>query len=124
MEYGSAMHGLQHSITGNITMQIQTNTDRNISGHETLDQHVEEILERLLGRFSDQITRIEVHLSDEDSATKSGVADKRCLLEARLAGRQPVSVSEQAQTVDAAVTGAAHKMTSLLDSELGKLRQH
>ena len=105
-------------------MQIQTNTDRNISGHEALAKSVEEILERLLDRFRDQITRVEVHLSDENGATKSGVADKRCLLEVRLAGQQPVSVSEQAQTVDAAVTGAAHKMISLLDSELGKLRQH
>lgn len=105
-------------------MQIQTNTDRNISGHEALAQHVEEILEYLLARFTDQITRVEVHLSDENSSAKSGVADKRCLLEVRLAGQKPVSVSEQAQTVDAAVTGAAHKMISLLDRELGKLRQH
>lgn len=105
-------------------MQIQTNTDRNISGREALAQNVEEILTRLLGRFGDQITRVEVHLSDENSSSKSGIEDKRCLLEVRLAGQQPVSVSEQAQTVDAAVTGAAHKMISLLDSELGKLRQH
>lgn len=105
-------------------MQIQTNTDRNISGRETLSENVEEIVERLLGRFGDQITRVEVHLSDENSSIKSGIADKRCLLEVRLAGQQPVSVSEQAQTVDAAVTGATHKMISLLDSELGKLRQH
>lgn len=68
-------------------MQIQTNTDRNISRHEALAQNVEEILERLLGRFSDQITRVEAHLSDENGATKSGVADKRCLLEVRLAGQ-------------------------------------
>ena len=105
-------------------MQIQTDTDRNISGHDSLALQVEEILERLLGRFSDRISRVEAHLSDENGSTKSGVADKRCLLEVRLAGQQPVSVSQQAQTVDTAVTGAAHKMISLLDSELGKLRQH
>ena len=105
-------------------MQIQTNTDRNISGHDALAQNVEEILERLLGRFSDQITRVEVHLSDENGSTKSSVEDKRCLLEVRLAGQQPVSVSEQAHTVNAAVTGAAHKMISLLETELGKLRAH
>jgi hypothetical protein len=107
-----------------VPMQIQTNTDRNIAGHEALAQTVEGILQRLLARFSEQITRVEVHLSDENSSAKSGMADKRCLLEARLAGQQPVSVSEQAQTVESAVTGAAHKMVHLLDSELGKLRQH
>lgn len=62
-----------------------------------------------------------MHLSDEDSASKSGVADKRCLLEARLAGRDPVSVSDIALTVEQAANGAAKKMVSLLESELGKL---
>ncbi|MEO7051253.1 MAG: HPF/RaiA family ribosome-associated protein, partial [Rhodanobacter sp.] len=95
-----------------------------IAGHEALAQNVEEVVERLLGRFSEQVTRVEVHLSDENGSSKSGAADKRCLLEVRLAGRQPVSVSEQAHTVNAAVTGASHKMIHLLESELGKLRQH
>lgn len=105
-------------------MHIQTNTDRNVPGDEALAKTVEEIVERILGRFGEQITRAEIHLSDENSATKAGIADKRCLLEVRLAGKQPVSVNDQADHVEAAVTGAAHKMVSLLDSELGKLRQH
>ena len=105
-------------------MQIQVNTDRNISGDDSLAQTVEEILERLLARFANQITRLEVHLSDENSTSKSGVVDKRCLLEARLAGRDPTSVSDLAITVEQAVTGAAHKMVSLLESELGKLGKH
>ena len=50
--------------------------------------------------------------------------DKRCLLEARLAGREPTSVSDLALTVEQAVTRAAHKMVSLLESELGKLGKH
>ena len=105
-------------------MQIQVNTDRNISGNDSLAQTVEEILERLLARFANQITRLEVHLSDENSTSKSGVVDKRCLLEARLAGRDPTSVSDLALTVEQAVTGAAHKMVSLLESELDKLGKH
>ncbi len=105
-------------------MQIQVNTDRNISGDDSLAETVGEILERLLARFANQITRLEVHLSDENSTSKSGVVDKRCLLEARLAGRDPTSVSDVALTVEQAVTGAAHKMVSLLESELGKLGKH
>lgn len=105
-------------------MKIQINTDKNIPGHEADAHSVETILEHALARFSDQITRIEVHLSDENSAAKSGMVDKRCLLEVRLAGRQPTSVSDQAQTVDQAVRGAAHKMVSSLESELGKLGKH
>ncbi|NDP48130.1 MAG: HPF/RaiA family ribosome-associated protein [Sulfuriferula multivorans] len=105
-------------------MHIQINTDKNISGHEALAQSVEEILNRVLARFAGQITRLEVHLSDENSASKSGVIDKRCLLEARLAGREPISVSDLAPTIEQAVSSAAHKMVSLLESELGKLGKH
>ncbi len=102
-------------------MHIQINTDKNISGNEAMTQSVKEILDHVLARFAGQITRLEVHLSDENSASKSGVIDKRCLLEARLAGREPVSVSDLALTIEQAATGAAHKMVSLLGSELGKL---
>ena len=105
-------------------MQIQINTDKNVSGHEALAQSVEDVLRRVLSRFSDQITRIEVHLSDENSAAKSGMTDKRCLLEVRLAGLQPIAVSEQAQTVGQAVTGAAQQMVHLLETELGKRGKH
>ncbi len=102
-------------------MQIQINTDKNISGHEALAQSIEAQLERVLARFAAQITRIEAHLSDENSTAKTGIPDKRCLLEVRLAGRQPLSVSELAQTVEQAVGGAAQKMVGALESELGKL---
>ena len=105
-------------------MKIEINTDKNIPGQEALAQSVETILEQVLARFSDQITRIEVHLSDENSAAKSGMADKRCLLEVRLAGRKPEAVRVQAQTVDQAVMGAAQKMASSLESELGKFGKH
>ncbi len=105
-------------------MQIQINTDKNISGHEAMAKRLEENITRVLARFSRQVTRLEVHVSDENSASKSGVADKRCMLEARIAGRDPVSVSDVAVSIDQAVTGAANKMVSLLESELGKLKNH
>ena len=65
-----------------------------------------------------------MHLSDANGTSKSGAPDTRCLLEARLAGRRPTSVSDMALTTEQAVNGAAHKMVSLLDSELGKLGKH
>ncbi|MGA7964635.1 MAG: HPF/RaiA family ribosome-associated protein [Gammaproteobacteria bacterium] len=104
-------------------MQIQVNTDKNISGREALAQSVEATLNHVLAHFAGRITRLEVHLRDENSTSKSGV-DKRCLLEARLAGREPTSVSHLALTIDQAVNGAAHKMASLLERELGKLGKH
>jgi len=42
------------------------------------------------------------------------------VLEARLEGRQPVVVTENAGTQDQAVQGAAQKLVRLLDSTLGR----
>lgn len=102
-------------------MQIQINTDSNIEGNNALAQQVETVVRGTLDRFSEQITRVEVHLSDENSDNKFGAKDKRCLLEVRLAGRQPIAVSEQAPTLEQAVDGAAEKMKRSLDSTLGRL---
>ena len=102
-------------------MQIQINTDNNIEGREELATQVEAVVQDSLRRFSEQITRVEVHLSDENSH-KSGQADKRCVMEARLEGRQPTAVTHQAATLSEAVDGAADKLTASLESTLGRLR--
>lgn len=102
-------------------MQIQLNTDQHIQGSDSLGEWVDRELKDKLGRFRESITRIEVHLSDVNGA-RTGVADKRCLLEARLAGRQPVAVSHDAAKVADAVHGAADKLTRALDSALGRVR--
>jgi hypothetical protein len=81
---------------------------------------VEADLRRALERFSQYITRIEVHLSDI-SAGRSGGNDKRCLLEARIAGREPMSVSHQAPDPDGALDGATGKLVRALDTVFGKL---
>jgi ribosome-associated translation inhibitor RaiA len=101
-------------------MQIQVNTDDNVEGRDELARRVEAEINNTLGRFSEQITRIEVHLSDEN-AGKSGGADKRCLMEARLAGRQPEAVSHQGATLEEAFSGAAKKLRRSLESTLGRL---
>jgi len=103
-------------------MQIQMNTDGNIEGHEALATQVSSVVESALNRFSDHITRVEVHLSDENSEKKGGNDDMRCVMEARLEGRQPIAVTHQAATLDQAVDGAADKLTKLIESTLGRLR--
>ena len=103
-------------------MQIQINTDRNIAGHEALGAQVSGVVENALSRISDHITRVEVHLSDENSDKKGGNDNMRCVIEARLEGRQPIAVTHQAATVDQAVDGAAGKLSRLIESTLGRLR--
>jgi len=104
-------------------MQIQINTDHNVEGHERLAHHIEAEVRAALSQFGDQLTRVEVHLSDETGA-KSGGADKRCLMEARPAGRQPVAVSHEAATLQDAFDGAAKKLQHLLKSTLGRSHDH
>lgn len=102
-------------------MQIQVNTDNNIAGREDVVRFVESVLESKLGAVSSQITRIEVHLQDQN-AEKSGPDDKRCMVEARLEGRQPVTATATSDTIQSAVTAAVDKMRNILDRELGKQR--
>jgi ribosome-associated translation inhibitor RaiA len=103
-------------------MLIQINTDHNIPGHAAMTARVSGIVENALSRFSARITRVEVHLSDEN-ADKSGPNDKRCLMEARLEGRRPVAVSHQAATMDEAVDGAGDKLARLIESALGRVQE-
>ena len=101
-------------------MLIQINTDSNTAGDDALTRQVETAVRDALERFSDQLTRVEVHLSDENSDRKSGTDDKRCVLEARPAGLQPIAVSHRAATVARAVDGAVEKLKRSLDSRLGQ----
>jgi len=104
-------------------MQVQVNTDDNVEGREALARRVETSVSHTLARFSEYITRVEVHLSDENS-DKSGRNDKRCLMEARLSGRQPVAVTNLAGSLDEAFSGAAEKLKRSLESTLGRLKDH
>jgi len=110
--------GLLRTLTN--SMQIQVNTDHTIEGHEALATQVRGVVENALSRMSDHITRVEVHLTDE-SGSKSGKNDKRCMMEARLEGRQPIAVTDEAATLDLAVDGAADKLARLIEHTLGRL---
>ena len=63
-------------------MMIQFNTDNNIKGTEELRAPLEEKIEKSLSRFSERITRVEVHLNDENGHKTGGMI--RCMLESIL----------------------------------------
>ena len=102
-------------------MQIQINTDHNIEGREALSAHIREVVERALDRSSEHITRVEVHVADENGP-KSGPKDMRCTMEARLEHQQPIAVTFDAATLHQAVDGAADKLARLVEHTLGRLR--
>ena len=102
-------------------MQIQVHTDNSITGREDVVRLVQSTVEGAIGRFADRITRVEAHLSDTNGHKSKG-DDKRCLLEARLAGLQPIAVSHQAATIELAVTSAADKLQRAIESKVGRVQ--
>lgn len=102
-------------------MQIQVNTDNHIDGSADLTRQVQDVVEDTLGRFGDRITRVEVHLSDGNSGEKTGDNDKRCVMEARLAGLQPITVSDEGSSLEQALAGTADKLEKILKRTLGRL---
>ena len=98
-------------------MLFQVNTDSSIEGHEALTDQVETTVRERFSRYSDRITRVEVHLGD----VSGGANDKRCMIEVRPTGLAPVVASDEAATVEQAVGGASAKVISALERTFGKL---
>jgi hypothetical protein len=101
-------------------MQFQLNTDAHIHGDQRLTEAAQTIVTAQLGHLVGRLTRLEVHLADENAA-KWGADDIRCTIEARPEGMQPQTISHNDASVDAALRGAAKKVHALLDHEFGKM---
>jgi ribosome-associated translation inhibitor RaiA len=104
-------------------MQIQINSDHNFTGGESLATSVRATVEDALSRFSAHVTRVKVHLSNEN-ADKRGRDDRRCMMEASLEGHTSIAVTHYAATVGQAIDGAAERLVHLLEHTLGRLHRH
>ncbi len=105
-------------------MKIQMNTDGNIDGSEAVLADLEADVRSGLERYADRLTRVEVHLGDQDGEKDHSGVDKRCLLEARPAGMEPVVVTALAGSIEHACRDAIRKMQSLLSSTFGRIDGH
>jgi hypothetical protein len=104
-------------------MMIQINTGKNLSVNNDYEQKINEAITKELKRFDERITRVEVHFSDENSS-KEGLNDKKCLLEVRLKGMEPIVVTDFSNSYDLSLSGALVKMKSVLNSKIGKIQVH
>jgi hypothetical protein len=100
-------------------MKIQINSDKSIPSTAADAASFRGDIERLLARYASEITRVEAHLSDVNGP-RQGQLDKRCALEVRLKGKNPISATHSAKRIDSAVRGAAQKMQRLLETTYGK----
>ena len=102
-------------------MQIEVSGHNDIPGGERLIAHVKTVVEHALTHVSERVTRVEVHLS-EGSHEKAGPNNQHCMMEARLERLQPTAVTDQAETMELAIHGAANKLKTVLSSTLEKIR--
>ena len=104
-------------------MTIQFNTDKTVKWDERHSEHFNAVLTKELKRYSSHITRIEVHLSDENGE-KEGVNDIRCLMEARLEGRKPLAITATANSEEQAISDAVRKLNTVLKKTIGRMTEH
>ena len=100
-------------------MKILVNSDSSIAMDAKLAKNIVGEAAEILDRFSDRLTRVEIHLSDIDRG-KTGKVDKRCLVEVRAARMEPLVASAQTKEVETSVNQAMRKILRGLNTSLGK----
>ena len=104
-------------------MQIQINADNHLESSAARDDWARGVVDAAMSHFADQVTRVEVHLSDENAA-KGSAAVVRCKMEARINGRAPIAVTHDAPSLDPAVNGAADKLVRATEHAIGRASKH
>ena len=104
-------------------MQVQFNSDSSVMGTENVAERIEVRVRERLARFEDRLTRLEIHVRDENGA-KGGADDKACTIEARPKGGRAIGVTEHASKVDDAANKAAGTLVQRLERHFGKSERH
>ena len=104
-------------------MQVQFNSDSSVMGTDNVAERIETRVRDKLARFEDRLTRLEIHVHDEN-AHKGGFDDKACTIEARPRGGRPIGVTEHSSTVDDAARKAAVTLAQRLERHFGKQERH
>ena len=104
-------------------MTILINTNHSLTAGEKFKAPFIALISGELKRFSDHITRVEVYLTDENGG-KSSPDDKKCTIEARIEGKQPVAVTSHGNTYEQAVNATVEKLTGMLYTIFDRLKSH
>lgn len=102
-------------------MLIQVNFG-DVKHSEALDAFVREKVSGHLGHLAEKVTRVEVHLRDDNSPTKSASDDKRCTMEARLAKRKPFAIKHRGDDLYKVINDAAAKLSRAVGSDIGRVK--
>lgn len=102
-------------------MIVQLNTDNNIHGTAQLQSQVTEKINASFKHYANHISRVEVHLSDQNSH-KGGKDDIQCKIEVRINGVQPVTVMSKSNVKEKALDEAVDKMKAAVGTIIGKIQ--
>ncbi|MFT5731662.1 MAG: ribosome-associated translation inhibitor RaiA [Planctomycetota bacterium] len=86
------------------------------------EEAIHESVQQTLGRFDDRVTRIDVFIKDING--DKGGEDKHCSIEAHPRGLDPMAATHQAESISAAVSGAAEKLRTQMTRQFDKLADH
>lgn len=92
-------------------------------GTDNVAERIENQVRAKLARFEERLTRVEVHVSDENGR-KGGADDKTYTIEVRPRGDRPIGVTEHADDVDTAARKADNTMAQRLERVLGREERH
>ncbi|CCQ16961.1 putative uncharacterized protein [Rhodococcus sp. AW25M09] len=101
-------------------MDIHIRTDNNVDITAQLRERIEGDVVNTLDRFSDHLTRLDVSFRNE-SAGRETADDIRCMVEARPAGQEPVTVTASTGRIATAFSEALNKLDTLLTHKFGRL---
>src|SRR5580658_5083704 len=104
-------------------MIIQFNSDHHGTATEAFKAPLIASISEKLSRIDEHITRLDVHLKDENGS-KGGLNDKRCMLEAHVQGSHLISVTSHANTYEQALSAAIDKLKSSLSTVEGRMKNH
>lgn len=99
-------------------MIVQVNAG-DIQSSPALTVHSTDAVASALRHVAEQVTRVEVHLHD-DNSDKAAADDKRCMMEARIAGEKPLAVEYASDDLYKSITEAAGKLGRAVKSKIDK----
>ena len=104
-------------------MLVQIHTDKNIEGGSRFAEYFTTEIKSELARFDEIVTRVEVHITDENG-NKSTPNDKKCVIEAKVEKKQPIAVTAHADSPEKAFFEALEKIQRVLDTTVEKIKEH
>lgn len=103
-------------------MQVQVHTDTHIEGTEAMAKWAAEEVQVALSRVAAQISRVEVHFSDENGGKKSQPEVIQCTLEVRIEGLAPLAVKDTGSNLKQSLSGATDKALRAVDHAVARAR--